>query len=288
MFIDWRVISGYFLGYLFIYIMTHTGLDVIMLFKHPGTAQYPYPNSQNILAITCFCLSTILFWLSLIIIPIRSLISMSDIYNSNLLDAPLEPIIRLIGMIIMTFGLIVGMLGRWARGDYKAHHKVKLQKRLGFAFVRHPNYFQYICGFIGVPLISLHLFTLILPLTGIYGYYIIAKEEETRLTLEFGEEYQEYQRNVGMLFPKLSFMAQKKKRISLILKKIKTKTQNMIGNPIKLHQKENRNWIDKILVNLKEFNIDSKAKKKFPSHPYYSSDERKGNFEHQLYSQILR
>ena len=212
MIFGWKGVTGYFLGYLLVYILTHWSRDIVMLLKHPGKAKYPYPKSDNIVAVIGFCISTILFWISIIVIPIRSLINKSDAYNSHILIEEVQPIIRLIGMIIMSIGLFIGILGRWARGDYTAHHKTQLQTRLGFAFVRHPNYFQYMCGFIGVPLISLHLFTLLLPMIGLYGYYIIAKEEEERLVLEFGSEYRKYQQNVGMLFPKFSnlFKVEKK------------------------------------------------------------------------------
>jgi protein-S-isoprenylcysteine O-methyltransferase Ste14 len=202
--IGWKGITGYFLAYMLVYLLTHTSVDFVMLLKHPGKAKYPYPKSDNIPAIISFCISTILFWISIIIIPIRSLILKSDIYNSNLIPEGIESIVRLLGMIIMSIGLLVGALGRFARGDYHAHNSTKLQTRLGFAIVRHPNYFQYFCGFIGVPLISLHMFTLSLPMIGLYGYYIIACEEETRLLLEFGENYRMYQEKVGMFFPKFS------------------------------------------------------------------------------------
>ena len=50
---------------------------------------------------------------------------------------------------------------------------------------------------------------LLLPMIlGIIGYYYTAKYEEKILEKEFGEEYQNYQRKVGMLIP---FIGRKKK-----------------------------------------------------------------------------
>ena len=44
-------------------------------------------------------------------------------------------------------------------------------------------------------------FLLIPLILGIFGYYFTAKYEERILEKEFGEDYQSYQRKVGMLLP---------------------------------------------------------------------------------------
>ena len=286
----WIGISGYFLGYLLVYILTHTSLDIIMLLKNPGKAKYPYPKSKNMVAIIGFCISTILFWISIINIPIRSLAAKSDVYNDQIIPDGAQPIIRLIGMIIMGIGLVVGILGRWARGDYNTHDTTRLQTRLGFAIVRHPNYFQYMCGFIGIPLISLHLFTLIIPMIGIYGYYIIAKEEENRLLLEFGEEYQRYMDKVGMFFPKASSLLKKGKQIPLkiIMRIRQIPARKVIGTLIKNHQRNERNWVERTLMDINEFILIQKEREFYPSHPYFSADENSDTIHYQNYAETMR
>ncbi len=288
--IGWIGISGYLLGYLLVYILTHTSLDLVMLLKHRGKAEYPYPKSENMVAIIGFCISTILFWISIVIIPIRSITANSDVYNSQLIPKGIQPIIRLIGMIIMGIGLVVGILGRWARGDYSAHNTLKLQTRLGFAIVRHPNYFQYMCGFIGIPLISLHFFSLVIPLTGIYGYYIIAKEEENRLLVEFGEEYQKYMNKIGMFFPKSSPSLKREhfSSVNIMIKIREFPTRKIMGILVKNLQRNKRNWVERTFMNFNEYVLRQKAREFHPSHPFYSLDENPGTIHYQNYAQTMR
>ena len=70
----------------------------------------------------------------------------------------------------------------------------------GFRLVRHPLYASYCYYFIGLPLAMFNylLFPLIL---GIIGYYFTAIYEERILVEEFGEEYIEYRKKVGMFIP---------------------------------------------------------------------------------------
>lgn len=288
--IGWIGISRYLLGYLLVYILTHTSLDLVMLLKQPGKANYPYPKSKNMVAVIGFCISTILFWISIVIIPIRSITAKSDVYNSQLIPKDIQPIIRLIGMIIMGIGLVVGILGRWARGDYSTHNTLKLQTRLGFAFVRHPNYFQYMCGFIGIPLITLHFFSLVIPLTGIYGYYIIAKEEENCLLLEFGEEYRKYMDKVGRFFPKsLSILKEKKHQSLNIIMRIRAfPTQKIMGTLVKKLQRNERNWVERTFMSINEYIFNQKERKFHPSHSYYSFDENPDTLHYQNYAQTMR
>jgi protein-S-isoprenylcysteine O-methyltransferase Ste14 len=277
---DWRVISGYFIGYFIFYILTHTSRDLAMIMKHPGKAKYPYPKSHNIFAIVGFCISTILFWIYIIIYPIHLIMMKNDVYNNlahYFVGDLFEDILRIIGMIVMSVGVIVGALGRWARGDYYAHNETQLQTRLGFAIVRHPNYFQYMCGFIGMPLITLHLFTLILPLIGIYGYYIIAKEEENRLQLEFDDKYRKYQTKVGMFFPKFSPIVKTTNQLQNIMEF--WSAEKIVGVPINPRQKIKRKWFDHFKIYQGEPHL---------THPYYYSNESSGNQHYRIYTNIVR
>ncbi|MHA1345291.1 MAG: methyltransferase family protein [Candidatus Heimdallarchaeaceae archaeon] len=102
----------------------------------------------------------------------------------------------------MFLGLIVGCLGRIDRGVYLSKDEPVLATKLGHAIVRHPSYFLYITGFIGLPLASFSPYLLLL-LFGIPGYLITIKYEEEGLLEFFGEEYIEYCENVGKIIPKI-------------------------------------------------------------------------------------
>jgi hypothetical protein len=217
----------------------------------------------------------------------------NDVYNTLAnfsVNNIIQDSLRLAGMIIMSTGVIIGAMGRWARGDYYAHNELKLQKRLGFAFVRHPNYFQYYCGFIGLPLVSLHLFTIILPALGLYSYYIIAREEENRLLLEFGLEYQNYQQRVGMFFPKISSLTMRRKPYSLpiVLWSAKIPKHKLIAYPIKGYHIMNKNWIERLIQFIDEYYLIRKNRILHPAHPFYSASGNLGNNDHLIYDQIMR
>jgi protein-S-isoprenylcysteine O-methyltransferase Ste14 len=79
----------------------------------------------------------------------------------------------------------------------------KLIQNGPFGIIRHPLYVSYILILSGLSLIPLIYWLLIPTLLIIIGIYPIVKSEEKNLTEQFGEEYIEYKRKAGMLFPKL-------------------------------------------------------------------------------------
>ncbi len=79
----------------------------------------------------------------------------------------------------------------------------KLIQNGPFGIIRHPLYVSYILILSGLSLIPLIYWLLIPTLLIIIGIYPIVKSEEKNLTKQFGEEYIEYKRKAGMLFPKL-------------------------------------------------------------------------------------
>jgi protein-S-isoprenylcysteine O-methyltransferase Ste14 len=71
-----------------------------------------------------------------------------------------------------------------------------------YGVVRHPLYFSYVCILFGLALL-LSTYWLMIPLFCVLiGIYPTAKAEEEVLIDQFGTEYLEYQKEVGMLFPK--------------------------------------------------------------------------------------
>jgi protein-S-isoprenylcysteine O-methyltransferase Ste14 len=70
-----------------------------------------------------------------------------------------------------------------------------------YRYVRHPGYF---CGLVVIwltPAMTVNLLVLYLLFT-LY-FYVGSMHEETRLVVEFGEAYKEYQRRVPRLIPRL-------------------------------------------------------------------------------------
>ena len=73
-----------------------------------------------------------------------------------------------------------------------------------FRLVRHPIYTGAILFYLGATVITLSIASAAFVLI-IIGFYIaIGKYEERILAEEFGNDYLEYKKKVGMLFPKLS------------------------------------------------------------------------------------
>jgi protein-S-isoprenylcysteine O-methyltransferase Ste14 len=115
----------------------------------------------------------------------------------------------IVGFIIfytgaMIYNLNIVFAGRHLRpapsGVPQNHQLVKSGP---FAIVRHPLYVSYILILVGLSLI-LHIYWILLPAVAVItGIYPTAKTEEEMLIRQFGDEYRQYQKTVGMFFPKL-------------------------------------------------------------------------------------
>jgi len=72
-----------------------------------------------------------------------------------------------------------------------------------YSRVRHPQYLGAIFAHFGASfLLSAYYSLLVAPLVIVINY-ILCRKEELELIREFGEEYQEYQKKVPMLFPRI-------------------------------------------------------------------------------------
>lgn len=120
-----------------------------------------------------------------------------------------EIAVQIVGFFIfyvgaITYNLNIIFAGRNLRpaqsGIIEEH---KLIKNGPFGIIRHPLYVSYILILAGLSLILLSYWLLIPTLFIIIGIYPTAKAEENNLIEQFGEEYIEYKKNVGMFFPKL-------------------------------------------------------------------------------------
>ncbi len=72
-----------------------------------------------------------------------------------------------------------------------------------FRLVRHPVYTGAILFYLGAILITMSLASAAFWVLIIVFYYFISKYEERLLTEAFGDDYLNYKKKTGMLFPKL-------------------------------------------------------------------------------------
>ena len=72
-----------------------------------------------------------------------------------------------------------------------------------YSVVRHPQYFGGILAHVGFSFLLSGMPSLLATPLVIAVVYAISWKEEKELTKEFGQEYQDYKRNVPMLIPKI-------------------------------------------------------------------------------------
>lgn len=159
------------------------------------------PLKGNII-ISIIVLTTLYFFVIFLIWPFYHSLFGSEFLERWLVKLPFSTKFQLIGIVLVTAATAINLLGRIARGESYISDGVpeELSKDLGHKVVRHPLYASYCYYFVGFQFIFQSYLTLPLIL-GIIAYYSAAKKEEELLEEEFGEEYREYQREVGMLLP---------------------------------------------------------------------------------------
>ena len=104
----------------------------------------------------------------------------------------------------LTYNWNLAVAGKYLRpAPTGIHEDHKLIREGPFGVVRHPLYVSYILISVGLSLTVLAPWLLVGTLCLVAGIYPTAKAEEEVLVEKFGEEYIGYQREVGMLFPRL-------------------------------------------------------------------------------------
>jgi len=117
--------------------------------------------------------------------------------------------VQIVGLFIfyvgaITYNLNIIIAGKYLRpapsGLLEDH---KLIQEGPYRIIRHPLYVSYIFILTGLSFTLLTYWLLIPALLVAIGIYPTARAEEETLIEQLGEEYIEYQRKVGMFFPKL-------------------------------------------------------------------------------------
>ncbi|MCF2140776.1 MAG: hypothetical protein K9W44_12040 [Candidatus Lokiarchaeota archaeon] len=196
----WKIITIFLISYDCIYILSHLPWDLIMLCRK-RKIHYPSPPFKRIRNAFFYITASYLFLFYIYFIPIIAINQKKNVYSNYQINSMFSNIIRIVGIILMSIGLIIAILGRIGRGFYLNQKEPILATTWGHRIIRHPEYFMYITGFIGLPLVTLNFWLLIL-LTGIIPYYRIAKYEEMGLISLFGKKYILYKQYVGMFLPK--------------------------------------------------------------------------------------
>lgn len=142
--------------------------------------------------------------LVLLIIFLGLWISDSFIWHYSTLPGDVVPEYVRIGLA----GLV--LLSAWylARGGMKAvfgtaRTEAGVINTGVFKLVRHPIYTGAILFYLGAILITMSIVSALFWLLIIAFYVIIARYEERILTEEFGQDYLDYKKKTGMLFPKI-------------------------------------------------------------------------------------
>jgi len=205
--VSYDIIAYFLLGNIILYLLIHIPLDILTYMNKErktkeNTEEYSAWGEQQFIKIITL-ISSLVFWVFFAIWPILHLLHSDNfILFFNYTIPIVGEIIQYIGFVLIGLATIIAIIGRIARKRIAISWGVpkELTTNIGFQIVRHPLYASYCYYFLGFPLVMSNY--LLIPLIlGVIGYYNTAKYEEQILEKEFGEEYQAYQRKVGMLIP---------------------------------------------------------------------------------------
>lgn len=146
-----------------------------------------------------------LFWFGLWITPQdRFSFSFSDIsFILPLFNLKTSLFHSIMFIIFLVPALIFGIGGVMGTGleTSETHRAEKLETEGLYSIIRHPQYFGGILGHVSFTfLFSAFLSLLLFPII-LFMVFLISKKEEIELLKEFGEEYENYMKNVPMLIP---------------------------------------------------------------------------------------
>lgn len=85
----------------------------------------------------------------------------------------------------------------------ETHRTEKVVTTGVYSIVRHPQYLGGLLAHIGISFLLSALYSLVFTPLVVVLVYLISRKEEEELIREFGEEYEDYRRNVPMLIPRL-------------------------------------------------------------------------------------
>ena len=110
--------------------------------------------------------------------------------------------VRIVGSVLFVAGMIVFLACAGQVYLGKLLRKGTATKGL-YAFIRHPQYVALACAALGLAIMWPRFLTLALLAIMLILYYILARDEERRMTNRFGESYLKYLDRTGMFLPRV-------------------------------------------------------------------------------------
>jgi len=110
-------------------------------------------------------------------------------------------VIRILGSVFFVAGMLVFLFCAGQVYLGKLLRKGTATKGL-YALVRHPQYVGLAFAALGLAIMWPRFLTLVLLSVMLLLYYVLAKDEERRMTNRFGESYNAYMNRTGMFFPR--------------------------------------------------------------------------------------
>jgi protein-S-isoprenylcysteine O-methyltransferase Ste14 len=86
----------------------------------------------------------------------------------------------------------------------ETHRTEKIVTKGVYSIVRHPQYLGGLLAHMGISFLSSAWYSLLLTPLMVVLIYLISRKEENELIKEFGKEYEDYKKKVGMFSPKYS------------------------------------------------------------------------------------
>ena len=141
--------------------------------------------------LTLFCLFMVLW--------------VSDMFleYSCFLNEYIPVIVRLpIGILILIISGYMAVIGLSFVFGEKGQSQGVIREGV-FRFVRHPIYLSEIILYLGLLVLNISLAAALIWVIAIFFLHYISRYEEKLLLARFGEEYEQYMREVPMWFPRL-------------------------------------------------------------------------------------
>lgn len=110
-------------------------------------------------------------------------------------------LIRIVGSVLFVAGMLIFLVCACQVYLGKLLKKGTVTKGL-YLFIRHPQYDSLAIAAIGLAIMWPRFLTLFLLAVMVLLYYILAKDEERRMTNRFGESYSSYMNRTGMFLPR--------------------------------------------------------------------------------------
>lgn len=117
-------------------------------------------------------------------------------------------VIRILGSVFFVAGMLIFFICAAQVYIGKLLKKGVATKGL-YTIIRHPQYLGLGFAALGLAIMWPRLLTLTLFAIMLFLYYLIAKDEERRMTNRFGESYVSYMNRTGMFFPRIAKKASK-------------------------------------------------------------------------------